>query len=144
MPLTAKQIHERYNVQISPQKLGGFRAAQRRADGPPFRLSIEYPPPILAPEEEAEALARAEYDDNLGNYEWEPGTYTVLRAQNVEDAKVEAERIWHTVAHGDDAIGYTIGSHDWRCVHSLYLDGRGEGFDNQAGKEIAIDNVRTG
>jgi hypothetical protein len=144
MSLTAKEIYERYNVEISPQKLGAFRAEQRRAAGPPFRMAIEYPPPILTPEEEAEALARAEYDDNLGNYEWEPGTYTILRAQNVEDAKAEAERIWHTVARGDDAIGYTIGSHDWRCVHSFYLDGRGEGGDNHAGKEIAIDDVRPG
>jgi hypothetical protein len=116
---TAKEIHERYNVRISPQRLGAFRAAQRRAKGPPFRMAIEYPLPVLTPAEEAEALAQAEYDDEMGNFAWEPGTYIVLHAQNAEDAKAEAERIWHTEPRGADAIGYVLCSRDWRHVYSF-------------------------
>jgi hypothetical protein len=41
-------------------------------------------------EEQAEALAQAEYEDDLG-IERDPATYTILRAQNAEDAKREAE-----------------------------------------------------
>lgn len=143
MPLTAKQIYERYNVQISPQKLGAFRAAQRRAAGPPFRMSIEYPPPVLTPEEEAEALAQAEYDDDMGNFGMEPGTYTVLGALTLDNAKIEAERLWRTEPH-DGAIGYAIWSQDWSCKHSFYLDDDRKRIDNDGRKEMALEDVRTG
>jgi hypothetical protein len=107
----------------SAHKGSVFSARQRRAKGPPFRMTIEYPLPVLAPAEEAEALAQAEYDDDMGNFAWEPGTYIVLHAQNAEDAKAEAERIWHTEPHGADAIGYVICSRDWSHVYSFRLDG---------------------
>jgi hypothetical protein len=56
--MTAKEIYERYDVQISPQKLGALRAAQRRAKGPPYRMTIEFPRPVLPEEEEAAELAQ--------------------------------------------------------------------------------------
>jgi hypothetical protein len=46
---------------------------------------------VLTKEEEAAALAQAEYDDIMGNFELDPEDYTILRAQNIEDAKREAE-----------------------------------------------------
>jgi hypothetical protein len=115
--MTAKEIYDRYNVQISPQKLGALRAAQRRAEGLPFhddRVSR----PVLTEEEEAAALAQAEHDDIMGNFGFDPEDYTTLRAQNAEDAKREAEERWRRRPH-DDAIGYDIWRANWSCAHSV-------------------------
>jgi hypothetical protein len=62
-------------------------AEGRRLRGPPYRMTIEYPSPVLTEEEEAAALAQAEYDDITGNFEPDPEYYIILRAQNLEDAK---------------------------------------------------------
>jgi hypothetical protein len=118
MKMTAKEIYDRYNVQISPQKLGALRAAQRRAKGPPYRMTIEFPRPVLTEEEEAAALAQAEHDDIMGNFGFNPEDYTTLRAQNAEDAKREAEERWRR-RHPADAIGYDIWRADWSCPHSV-------------------------
>jgi hypothetical protein len=45
------------------------------------------------------------------------GGCTVLEAQNLEDAKVEAERLWQAEPH-ESAIGYAIYSRDWSCRHA--------------------------
>ena len=67
-------------------------AENRKGQGPPYRMTIELPAPVLTEEEEAEALAQAEYEDDMG-IERDPETYTILRAQNPEDAKREAEEL---------------------------------------------------
>ena len=138
MAMTAREIYETYNVKISPQKLGAFRAASRRAAGPPFRMVIAYPPPVLTPEEEEEALAQAEYNDDMGIIV-EPDIYTVLDAQSVEDAKAEAEQIWQARPN-DGAIGYAILSRDWSCKHVFYLNND----ELQNDTEAARQDVRAG
>src|SRR5271154_1609576 len=65
-PLTAAQIFEIYNVKISPQMLGAMRRRSRLNAGPPFWYAVHYPPPLLTAEEEAEMLAQAEYEDDMG------------------------------------------------------------------------------
>jgi hypothetical protein len=112
--MTAKEVHERYKVDISEEQLAKFRAERRRAKGPPFRLMIEYPSPVLTPEEKVEAFARAQSLDELGIAdEPDPASYTILRAQNAEDAKIEADRRWQTGRHDDGAIGYVVCADDW-------------------------------
>jgi len=44
----------------------------RKLRGPPYRMTIAYPLPPLSKEEEAAALAQAEYDDIMGNFEPDP------------------------------------------------------------------------
>jgi hypothetical protein len=92
-------------------------AEGRKLRGPPYRMTIEYPPPLLTEEEEAAELAQAEYDDDMG-IERDPETYTILRAQNAEDAKREAEERWRS-RRPDDAIGYAIWRADWCHVHTM-------------------------
>jgi hypothetical protein len=121
--LTAKEIFEQYNVEISPQRLGAFRRQQRVNAGPPFRYSLSFPPPVLTPEEEAEALAQAEYDDDmgiLGRDEDEEGCVR-LAAQDLDGAKAEAEHLWQTEPH-EGALGYAIYSRDWGCRHVYRID----------------------
>ncbi len=89
----------------------------RRLSGPPYKMTIEFPPPVLTDEEEAAALAQAEYDDDMGNFGLPEGSYTELRAQTKEDARAEANHIWRTQPHDDNATGYTIWRADWGCVH---------------------------
>jgi hypothetical protein len=92
-------------------------AEGRRLRGPPYRMTIEYLPPVLTKEEEAAALAQAEYEDDMG-IERDPETYTILRAQNVEEAKRGAEEHWRC-RPPDDAIGYDIWRANWSCAHSV-------------------------
>jgi len=92
-------------------------AEGRRGQGPPYRMTIELPAPVLTEEEEAEALAQAEYEDDMG-IERDPETYTILRAQNLEDAKREAEERWQRRPQGG-AIGYDIWQANWTCAHSV-------------------------
>jgi hypothetical protein len=98
-------------------------AEGRRGQGPPYRMTIEYPPPVLTEKEEAEALAQAEYEDDMG-IERDPETYTILRAQNPEDAIREAEGRWHSRPHGDDAIGFAIWRANWTSLHIVRVDKR--------------------
>lgn len=121
--LTAKQMLEIYNVEISPQKLGAFRRKMRRDAGPPFRFSFQYAPRALSAEEEAEWAAQAEYEDDMGilGRPDDGEGYTVLEARNLEDAKVEAERMWQTEPH-EGAIGYSICSRDWSSKYSFHVD----------------------
>lgn len=86
--------------------------------GPPYRMTIEFSPPVLTKEEEAAELAQAEYDDDMGNFAFDPECYTTLCAQNVENAKREAEARWRS-RPPDDAIGYAIWRADWGCVYSV-------------------------
>jgi hypothetical protein len=79
-------------------------------------MTIEYALPVLTEEEEAAALARAEYEDDTG-IERGPETYTILRAQNAEDAKREAEERRRSRPHGDGAIGYAIWRANWTSLH---------------------------
>jgi hypothetical protein len=46
----------------------GTLAEIRRLSGPPYKMTIEFPPPVLTEEEEAAALAQAEDDDDMGNF----------------------------------------------------------------------------
>jgi hypothetical protein len=89
----------------------------RKGYGPPYRMTIEFPPPVLTKEEEAEALAQAEYEDDMG-IERDPETYTILRAQNAEDAMREADDRWRRRPQ-DDAIGYDIWQANWYLLHSV-------------------------
>src|ERR1700722_1525866 len=99
---TAKQVSEFVGIRISPQWLGAYRRKLRLNAGPPFRFSLSYPPPVLSAEELAEGLARAEYEDDMGilggddDDDDDGEGYVVLDAQNLEDAKAEAERRWQT------------------------------------------------
>jgi hypothetical protein len=88
-----------------------------RGYGPPYRMTIEYSPPVLTEKEEAAALAQAEYEDDMG-IERDPETYTILRAQNAEDAGQEAEDRWQRRPR-DDAIGYDIWQANWYGVYSF-------------------------
>ena len=97
-------------------------AEGRKLRGPPYRMMIEFPLPPLTKEEEAAALAQAEYDDIMGNFEPDPEDYTILRARNAENAKREAEERWRSRPHDDDAIGYAVWPADWCCVHSVRVD----------------------
>jgi hypothetical protein len=92
-------------------------AEERSLRGPPYRMTIAFPLPPLSKEEEAAALAQAEHDDIMG-IERDPETYTILRAQNIEDAKLEAEERWRCRPH-DNAIGYDTWRANWSCVHSV-------------------------
>jgi hypothetical protein len=118
MMTTPEAIYERYSVRISQEQLDAFRELQRRAEGLPFRMTIEYPRPVLTEEEEAAALAQAEHDDIMGNFGFDPEDYRTLRAQNAEDAKREAEERWRR-RHPAGAIGYDIWRADWSCAHSV-------------------------
>ena len=91
-------------------------AEGRRRRGPPYRMTIEYPLPVLTEKEEAAALAQAEYEDDMG-IERDPETYTILRAQNPEGAKRGAEERWRSRPHGDGAIGYAIWRANWTSLH---------------------------
>lgn len=133
-PLTARQIFEQFNVELSPQQLGAMRRQQRKVKGPPFRYVLEYAPAVLTAEEAADALAQAEddeeayiggivdplalaeADDETEIVGAQEGTYSVLSAQTLEDAKDEAERLWSDEPH-EGAIGYAICSSDWSCRH---------------------------
>jgi hypothetical protein len=97
-------------------------AEGRRGQGPPYRMTIEFPSPARTEEEEAEALAQAEYEDDIG-IERDPETYTILRAQNPEDAIREAEERWRR-RPPDDAIGYDIWRANWTCAHSVRVPPR--------------------
>jgi hypothetical protein len=97
-------------------------AEGRKLRGPPYRMTIEFHLPALTEDEEAEALAQAEYDDDMGNFEPDPEYYTTLHAQNFEDAKREAEERWRSRRHDDDAIGYAVWRADWCCVHSVRVN----------------------
>jgi len=98
-----------------------FKPAQL-GRGPPYRMTIEYSLPVLTKEEEAAALAQAEYEDDMG-IERDPETYTILRAQNPEDAKREAEERWRSRPHGDDdAIGYAIWRANWTSLQIVRVD----------------------
>jgi hypothetical protein len=66
MMMTPEEICERYSVRISQEQLDEFRELRRRAEGPPFRMTIEFPRPVLTEDEEAAALAQAEHDDIMG------------------------------------------------------------------------------
>jgi hypothetical protein len=92
-------------------------AETKKGYGPPYRMTIEYPPPVLTEEEAAEALAQAGHDDDVG-IERDPETYTILRAQNAEDAGQEAEDRWQRRPR-DDAIGYDIWQANWYGVYSF-------------------------
>ena len=96
-------------------------AEARKLRGPPYRMTIEFPPPALTEAEEAAELARAEYEDEMG-IEPDPETYTILRAQNVEDARREAEDRWRSRPRDDGAIGYAIWRADWCHVHTVRVD----------------------
>jgi len=118
---TAREVSEYVGIEISPQWLGAYRRKLRCNAGPPFRFELSYPPPVLTPEEEAEELAQAEHDDEMGLYgipDDDNKGCTVLDAQNLEDAKSAAERLWLTEPH-DGAIGYAIFSRDWSCKHAF-------------------------
>jgi hypothetical protein len=78
---------------------------------------------VLTPEEEAEELAQAEYEDDMGILgcgDDEEGCVR-LAAQNVDDAKAEAEHLWQTEPH-EGAIGYAVYSRDWSCKHAYHVD----------------------
>ena len=85
-------------------------------------MTIQFPLPPLTKEEEAAALAQAEYDDIMGNIEPAPEDYTTLRAQNTEEAKREADERWRARRRDDGAIGYAIWRADWCCVHSIRIE----------------------
>src|SRR5215471_8599067 len=121
MMMTPEEIYERYSVRISQEQLDEFRELRRRAEGPPFRMTIEFPRPELTEKEEAAALAQAEHDDIMGNFGFDPEDYTTLRAQNAEDAKREAEERWRR-RHPADAIRYDVWRADWSCMHSVRVD----------------------
>jgi hypothetical protein len=89
----------------------------RKGYGPPYRMTIEYPPPVLTEEEAAQALAQAEYEDDMGIYR-DPETYTILRAQNADDAMREADDRWRR-RRNDDAIGYDIWRANWYLLRSV-------------------------
>jgi hypothetical protein len=119
MTMTPQEIYERYNVRISQEQLDEFRELRRRAEGPPFRMTIEYPRPVLTEEAEAAELAQAEHDDIMGNFGFDPEDYMTLRAQNADDAKREAEERWCSRQQPADAIGYDIWRADWSGVYSF-------------------------
>jgi hypothetical protein len=119
MPMTLEEI-QAYAPGITQDQLDEYLEQRRIAKGPPFRMTMEYPPPVLTPEEEAEALAQAEYDDDMGNFGADDGTYTVLRAQTQEDAIAEAKARWGD-RNDPNAIGYAVWRNDWGCVHSYYI-----------------------
>jgi hypothetical protein len=92
----------------------------RRLGGPPYRMTIEFPLPPLTKEEEADALAQAEYEDDTG-IERDPETYTVLRAQNAKDAKREAEDRWRPgrpMTRSATIFGEPIGLVHIRCAEA--------------------------
>jgi hypothetical protein len=101
-----------YAPGITQRELDDMRARRRAGEGPPFRMTIEYPPPTLTPEEEAAALAQAQHDDEVGDFGAEEGTYVTLRAQTEDDAIAEAGMLWRDGDH-DDALGYAVWRNDW-------------------------------
>ena len=145
-PLTAKQVLDIYNVKVSPQQLGALRRKSRLNAGPPFRYTLHYPPPVLTPEEEAEALAQAEYEDAMGilcrgeDGDNDPDV-TVLRAQNLEDAKAEAAHLWRTQPH-ENAVGYSVCSRDWSSKHVHYVDDHPLSRFYSDDNVVALNNVR--
>lgn len=58
----------------------------------------------------------------MGNFGLEPGWYIELRAQNVGDARAEAEDIWQRQPCRETMTGYAIWRADWGCVHSFRID----------------------
>jgi len=66
----------------------------------------------------AEQFAQAKHSDIMGNFEPEDEDYITLRAQNMEDAKREAEERWQRRPQ-DGAIGYDIWQANWTCAHSV-------------------------
>jgi hypothetical protein len=136
-PRTAKEVSEFVGITISPQYLGAIRRQSRRTAGPPFRYSLDFPPPVYTPEEWAEIEAQAEFEDDmglpLGRGDDEEGCVR-LAAQNLEDAKAEAEHLWQTEPH-EGAIGYAVYSRDWSCKHAYHID-----RDNL----VMMDDVRAG
>ena len=132
---TAKQILAEYGVKISPQKLGAFRRQRRIAEGPPYRMTIELPSEELTAAEEAERLALAEYNDDMGIVGLPEGGYIKLKAQTPEDARREALGVWRSQPE-KEAIGYAICRRDWGCIYSYYSD--------RDGTDAEAANVRAG
>jgi hypothetical protein len=130
--LTREEYRERY-VHMTEQQYEWFRERQRRAGGPPFRMMIDFPPPVLTPEEVEKALADAEYADDMG-LEPEEDTCILLSAQTKEGALAEAEEIWRTQRwrslkwlripkpHDDAAAGFSVWRADWMSA-GLFRDG---------------------
>jgi hypothetical protein len=73
-------------------------AETRRGCGRPYRMTIEFP---------------------AGK---NPDMYTLLRALNAEDAKLEAEERWRRRRPHDDTIGYDIWRADWCLLRSVRVD----------------------
>jgi hypothetical protein len=120
MPMTTEEVRALDKwASTDPNRMTRDEALAeiRRGHGPPYRMTIEFPPPVLTEEEEAAELAQAEYEDDMG-IERDPETYTILRAQNAEDAKREAEDRWRRRPQ-DDAIGYDIWHAGWCGVYSF-------------------------
>jgi hypothetical protein len=120
MPMTTEEVRALDKwASTDPNRMTRDEALAeiRRGHGPPYRMTIEFPPPVLTEEEEAAELAQAEYEDDMG-IERDPETYTILRAQNAEDAKREAEERWRRRCPAG-AIGYDIWQADWSCAHSV-------------------------
>ena len=115
-----ERIRKVYGVVISEEQAKRLEAIQRQAKGPPYRLTFDFPPPVLSDEEMAEELAQAERDDDMG-VEPDPLTYTTLRAQTLEAARAEAEMRWRNRPH-TEAIGYAIWCNEWSCVYSFSLN----------------------
>ena len=84
-------------------------------------MTIEFPRPVLTQEEGPAELAQAAHDDEMGIVGFDPEDYTTLRAQNVEDAKREAEERWRSRPK-DSAIGYAVWRADWGCVHTTRVE----------------------
>jgi hypothetical protein len=130
--LTREDYRERYNVHMTEQQYEWVREHLRRAAGPPFRMTIDFPPPVLTPDEEEKALADAEYADDM-SLEPEEDTYILLSAQTKEGALAEAEEIWRTYRwrwlkwlripepHAE-AIGFSVWRADWMSA-GLFRDG---------------------
>src|SRR5579864_3672630 len=70
---------------ITEEQARRLEAIRRQAKGPPYRMTFDFPPPVLSDEEMAKELAQAEYDDEMG-VDPDPLTYTTLRAQTLEAA----------------------------------------------------------
>ena len=69
----------------------------------------------------------------MGNFGLPEGSYIELRAQTKENALAEADRIWRTFPHDDNATGYAIWRADWGCVHSFRI--------HENGRQPAEDEV---
>jgi hypothetical protein len=119
--LTIDEIRDQYCPGITEDQLARFREQSRIAKGPSFRMTMEYPTAELTEAEEAQALAQAEYDDDMGNAGVEEGTYITLGAQTAVDAIAEAERIWQGRDDGA-AIGYAVWRNDWGCVRAFSVE----------------------